>query len=242
MIIYLLSGPRNCSTALMYSFNQRSDTVAMDEPFYGIWIKNLGKKQPFFDEMMKTLECANPDKIHDLIEEKEKVNGNIFVKNMANTVKHMNITRISKYRPILLIRDPADVIVSHAKIDPLITSEDLCLEHQIKLYDWLKETTKEDPIVIDGNELRRHPSSVLTQLCNRLDLPFTEAMLSWPAGPKACDGIWADAWYGEVHASTGFRPPSTAKIMRNDLPIDLVAVYDEALPDYQKLLSYSIRA
>jgi hypothetical protein len=29
------SGPRNVSTALMYSFRQRSDTVVVDEPLYG---------------------------------------------------------------------------------------------------------------------------------------------------------------------------------------------------------------
>ncbi|CAF5023950.1 unnamed protein product, partial [Rotaria sp. Silwood1] len=39
MIIYLISGPRNCSTALMYSFNQHPDTVVIDEPFYGLWLK-----------------------------------------------------------------------------------------------------------------------------------------------------------------------------------------------------------
>ncbi|MGI8649730.1 MAG: sulfotransferase family protein, partial [Rubrobacter sp.] len=29
------SGPRNVSTALMYSFRQRPDTSVVDEPFYG---------------------------------------------------------------------------------------------------------------------------------------------------------------------------------------------------------------
>ncbi len=242
MIIYLLSGPRNCSTALMYSFNQRPDTIVLDEPFYGIWLKQIGKRQPFFDEIMQTMECNNADKIHDEIEDKEKIKGNIFVKNMANTVKNMNKTRLLNYRPLFLIRHPAETIISHAKVDPCITAEDLCLEHQVKLYDWLKETVKEDPIVIDGNELRRDPLTILTQVCNRLDLPFTEKMLSWPVGPKATDGIWAEAWYKEVRSSTGFIPPPSTKVTREKIPINLVQVYDEALPYYQRLLSYSIRA
>jgi hypothetical protein len=186
------------------------------------------------------MECDNADKIHDEIEEKEKIKGNVFVKNMANTVQHMNENRLLKYRHVFLIRDPAETIASHIKVDSSITSEDLSLVHQVKIYDWLKQKTKEDPIVIDGNELRRDPETVLTQTCKKLNLPFTDKMLSWPAGPKSIDGLWAPAWYTEVHASTGFRPPSSTKITRHDLPNNLVSLYDEVFPYYHKLLSYSI--
>jgi hypothetical protein len=240
MIIYLISGPRNVSTALMYSFNQRPDTVVIDEPFYGMWLKRLGKRQPYFDEIMLRMECNDADKIHDDIEEKEKLKGNIFAKNMANTVKYMNTKRLLQYRHVFLIRDPADTIISHAKVDSLITSEDLCLEHQVKLYNWIKKSTKEDPIVIDGNELRKDPLTVLTRACNRLNIPFTDEMLSWPVGEKSVNGVWAPAWYNEVHTSTGFRAPPITKITRNDIPTALVKVYDEVLPYYNKLHSYSI--
>jgi hypothetical protein len=135
MIIYLLSGPRNRSTALMYSFNQRPDMTVLDDPFYGIWLKQNGKNQPFSDEIMKTMQCYNTEKIHDDIEGKEKIKGNILVKSMANTVKHMNKSRLANYRPLFLIRHPAETIVSYAKIDANITAEDLCLEDQVELYD-----------------------------------------------------------------------------------------------------------
>ena len=36
MVISLWSGPRSMSTALMYSFAQRSDTRVLDEPLYGL--------------------------------------------------------------------------------------------------------------------------------------------------------------------------------------------------------------
>jgi hypothetical protein len=241
MIIYLISGPRNVSTALMYSFNQRPDTTAIDEPFYGLWLKRIGKKQPYFDEVMVQLECDDADKIHDEIEQIEKLKGNVFIKNMGNTVHYMNENRLLKYRHIFLIRDPAETIASHIKIDPSITSEDLCLEHQVKIYNWLKQETKEDPIIIDSNDLRRDPTTILTETCRKLNLPFTDEMLSWPDGPKSIDGLWAGAWYTEVHASTGFRPPPSRKITRQDLPSNLVQVYDDVLPYYQELLSHCIR-
>ena len=37
--------------------------------------------------------------------------------------------------------------------------------------------------------------------------PYDDAMLSWPAGPKPEDGVWAEHWYASAHRSTGFGPP-----------------------------------
>jgi hypothetical protein len=240
MIIYLFAGPQDISTALMYSFNQRPDTVVIDEPFYGIRLKKIGKRQPYFDEIMLRMECDDAVKIHDEIEKNEKIKGNVFVKNMANTAQDMNENRLLKYRHVLLILDPAETIVSLIKINPSITSDNLCLADQVKIYDWLKVKTKEDPIVIDGNELRRDPAAILAKTCRKLNLPFTDEMLSWPAGPKSIDGLWAQDSYTDVHASTGFRPLTTTKIMRHDIPSNLVSLYGDVLPCYEKLLSHSI--
>jgi hypothetical protein len=40
------SGPRNVSTALMYSFAQRSDTRAIDEPLYAHYLRVSGAEHP----------------------------------------------------------------------------------------------------------------------------------------------------------------------------------------------------
>ena len=40
-IINLISGPRNLSTALMYSFAQRLDTMVIDEPFYAFYLSHV---------------------------------------------------------------------------------------------------------------------------------------------------------------------------------------------------------
>ena len=39
MIIAMWSGPRNLSTAMMRSFENREDTVVLDEPFYAHYLK-----------------------------------------------------------------------------------------------------------------------------------------------------------------------------------------------------------
>jgi hypothetical protein len=39
-------------------------------------------------------------------------------------------------------------------------------------------------IVLDSNEILKSPQNVLEQLCDALDIPFSDAMLHWPAARK----------------------------------------------------------
>ena len=51
--INLISGPRNISTALMYSFAQRTDTVVLDEPFYAFYLHKSGIHHPGKEEVFR---------------------------------------------------------------------------------------------------------------------------------------------------------------------------------------------
>ena len=59
---------------------------------------------------------------------------------------------------------------------------------------------------------------------------FTDAMLSWPAGPKPEDGIWAEHWYANTHRSTGFgeyvRPEVPDEIRDHPILPECEAMYD----------------
>ena len=46
MVVCLWSCPRTISTALMYSFSQRNDTIVYDEVLYPYYLKITGKKHP----------------------------------------------------------------------------------------------------------------------------------------------------------------------------------------------------
>ena len=50
------SGPRNVSTAVMYSFAQRPDTAVIDEPLYGHYLRLTGAPHPGRDEVMAAME------------------------------------------------------------------------------------------------------------------------------------------------------------------------------------------
>lgn len=47
--IHCWSGPRCCSTSLMYSFAHRSDTMVMDEPLYASYLRLTGYDRPYRD-------------------------------------------------------------------------------------------------------------------------------------------------------------------------------------------------
>ena len=51
MRIAMWSGPRNLSTALMYSFRQRADTTVVDEPLYAHWLRVTGADHPGRDDV-----------------------------------------------------------------------------------------------------------------------------------------------------------------------------------------------
>jgi hypothetical protein len=44
------SGPRCCSTSLMYSFAQRDDTSVLDEPLYASYLKLTGVERPYLEQ------------------------------------------------------------------------------------------------------------------------------------------------------------------------------------------------
>ena len=68
-------------------------------------------------------------------------------------------------------------------------------------------------------------------------IPFDTAMLSWPAGPKHFDGVWAPHWYNAVWASTGFGAPPDEP---PPLPPEPQKIADEARPYYEKLKAFKL--
>jgi len=237
MILHLISGPRNISTAFMYSFAQRPDTQVLDEPFYAFYLLHTGLQHPGREEVLKSMSPI-PEEVLVLIENTEKQKGHVFVKNMGHHLQGFDYSCIKNYQNIFLIRDPGQMLVSYAKVREQPTLNDIGLQHQAEIYTWLNSVGQQ-PIVLDGNEIRKNPEQVLRQLCARLNINFTEAMLQWPAAPRPEDGVWAPYWYRNVHQSTHFMPPDKAE---NAVPKHLMSVYEAALPYYQLLHEKAIKA
>jgi hypothetical protein len=91
--------------------------------------------------------------------------------------------------------------------------------------------------VIDARDFLENPEGMLRQLCDRLDVPFLSAMLSWTAGPRDTDGVWAKHWYDAVWRSTGFQPYRSKKV---EVPAHLADVVKRAEEIYQTLHAHRL--
>ena len=231
------SGPRNVSTALMYSFRQRSDTKVVDEPLYGHYLKTTGADHPGVAEVMGTMEGDG-----------ERVVGEVllgpcerpvhFFKNMAHHLVGLDRGFLRRITNVLLIRDPEEMLPSLAQVLPEPSLRDTGLDRQVEILDVMLEGDRE-PVVLDAMELLLDPAGVLAEACGRLGIPFEEAMLEWPPGPKPEDGVWARHWYGGVHASTGF---ASYKPKTDPFPERLEPLLRECAPLYGRLRPYAITA
>ena len=64
--LFVWSGPRNISTALMRSFENRKDTKVYDEPFYAYYLKKTNLNHPMKDQIINHYH-TNEDEIIKLI-------------------------------------------------------------------------------------------------------------------------------------------------------------------------------
>ena len=235
--ICLWSGPRNISTALMYSFAQREDTKVVDEPLYGHYLRKTGVKHPGHEEIMNEVNCDGNFVMRKLLNLNDKSGKKVlFLKQMTKHLVDLDRNFLPKFKNILLIRNPRDMLPSLAENIPQPKLADTGLDMQWLLYKNL-ENINNNPIVIDANELLKDPKDVLRQLCRHLELKFFNSMLSWPAKPRKEDGIWAKYWYQSLHKSTGFLPYQS----KHKFPEELEEILTKCTPYYEKLLTKSIR-
>jgi hypothetical protein len=138
---------------------------------------------------------------------------------------------------VFLIRHPARVIASYLAKRENPTLEDLGFVQQAALFDRVAARSGMPPVVVDSADIRANPPAVLERLCAAIGMPWTAAMLHWPAGPKPFDGAFAPHWYGAVHRSTGF---DAAEGPVPAIGPDQQALLDAALPIYDRLRAHAL--
>lgn len=206
--IAMWSGPRNISTAMMRSFGNRADCYVSDEPFYAHYLAHTGKDHPGREEVLAHHESDWRVVARQLTGEIPEGRRVWYQKHMSHhLLPHMEREWMTALRHAFLIRSPDAMLASLARVLPEPALEDTGLPQQVAVYDWLVERTGEAPPVVDARDVLADPRGTLTRLCAALGIPFDDAMLHWPPGPRATDGVWAKHWYAAVERSTGFEPP-----------------------------------
>lgn len=233
----LWSGPRNVSTALMYSFAQRADTTVVDEPLYGHYLRVADAVHPGMDDVMAAMDCDGEQVVRQVILGPCPTPV-IFFKQMAHHLVALDRGFLAQTVNVLLIRDPVQMLPSLAHNLPHPNLRDTGLAIQHELYDQLL-ALGQDPPILDSKELLKHPASVLSQLCQQLGIGFDDHMLHWQPGARPEDGVWAKYWYSSVHGSRGFEP---YRAKQEPFPPRLLPLLAECKPHYAYLAARAIKA
>ena len=239
MNIAMWSGPRNLSTAMMYAFDARADCTAWDEPFYAAYLAASGAAHPMRDAILAA-DSTDPDDIaRRCAAPAPDGRAHFYQKHMTHhMLPGFDRGWFDAVRHVFLIRHPARVIASYHARNRNPTLEDLGFAQQLEIFRDVAARTGAAPPVLDSADIRRAPEGMLRALCAALGLEFDPAMLAWPPGPRAADGVWAAHWYDAVHRSTGFDP---AEGPLPGTPAPLRPVLEAALPLYREMARRALR-
>jgi hypothetical protein len=226
------SGPRNISTALMRSWENRLDTVVVDEPLYAHYLDVTGLDHPGRDDIVNGGETDWRAVVAALV---GPVPGGAHVFYQKHMAHHLlpGIDRgwIAGLTNVILIRDPWEVVGSYVRSRATVRVDDIGLQQQVALHEALAAAGAAPP-VIDAREFLLAPEAHLRALCAHAGVAFTDRMLAWPPGPRDSDGVWGPHWYDTVWRSTGFAPYQ-ARETRLEGPA--AAVAEECRPLYERL-------
>ena len=238
--IAMWSGPRNLSTAMMRSFGSRADTFVSDEPFYGCFLKETGADHPMRDEVIAAMDCEWSSVMRSLRGDPPGGSSVWYQKHMWHHMAGpVGYDDFEGFTHAFLIREPERMIASYLRKREAAVFEDFGLERQAEFFDRETDRLGQAPPVVDANDILRNPRCVLSRLCEALDLPWDQAMLSWSSGRRETDGPWAAHWYGAVEKSTSFGPPEQDRI---DLSADDQRLADRMRPYYERLAAFRIGA
>ena len=231
--IAMWSGPRTVSTALMRAWENRPDTVVADEPLYAFYLDRTGLEHPGREEVI----ASQPTDWRVVLDQLTGAPlppgvGISYAKHMTHhLLPEVDRAAFGPLRHAHLIREPRELLASYARVRAEPSLDDLGISQQAEIFESFGGP------VVDSRDLLADPEGILRALCRALDVPFDEAMLAWPAGPRASDGVWAPHWYDRVHASTGFAayaPPAAT------LPARLEPLAARCLPYFSRLHDYRI--
>lgn len=203
--IAMWSGPRNISTAMMRSWENRADCSVVDEPFYAAYLSATGLQHPCRDEILSS-QSSDYQQVIETMTSGEVATPLQYLKQMTHHMPpDLDMGWCVKLRHCFLIRDPAQVIASYVKKMPSVNEDAIGIRRQDELFRQIRSITGSTPAVIDSNDVLKNPEKILGELCSHLEIDFPkEQMLHWPAGRRASDGVWAHHWYHDVEQSTGF--------------------------------------
>jgi hypothetical protein len=218
---------------MMRAWENRSDCVVLDEPFYGYYLQQTGIDHPGAADVIQAQGSDWQAAVDRCLVSPAACQTVFYQKHMTlHLLDEVPRGWLSKLHNCFLIREPEAVISSYAAVRADVQASDIGFQQQVALYDFVAEMTGEAPLVIDSKAFLEQPEAHLRAWCAHLGIAFEQAMLSWPAGARDTDGVWARHWYDAVYQSIAFSRPAAAGVF---LDTGQQALADAMRPHYEYL-------
>ncbi|MEE2827884.1 MAG: HAD family hydrolase [Myxococcota bacterium] len=238
--IAVWSGPRNISTALMRSWENRVDCAVIDEPLYAHYLHRTGLPHPGAAAVIQSQPTDWRQVTESLAGSPPCGSAVWYQKHMTqHLLPHIGRDWMAGLEHVFLIRDPVQVAASYSRARPEFNLEDLGLPQQAEIFRYVTEELGQAPRVLDSRDVLTNPEGMLRALCQSLNLSFSQRMLRWPTGPRESDGVWAPHWYTAVWNSTGFEP---YRPRPRDLTAAAQSIADQGRHHYEALYSVRMQA
>lgn len=205
-IIALWVHPRSMSTAIERIMRERSDLDCLHEPFMYYYYIGLGKKAL----PLSKLDIGRLENFDDIIADfiRRAQHQPVFFKDMGYYIlpemyNHPELA--NRFKHLVLIRNPKKSILSYYKLDSTVTTEEIGIESQWNLYQWLSNSADQVPYIIEAERVQSDPISALGEVWNYLNLAFCENAFQWQSGEVPEDWQSVAGWHGSVISSSGIR-------------------------------------
>ena len=188
--VAMWSGPRNISTAMMRAWENRPDTVVVDEPLYAAYLARTGLDHPGRDEVLAAQPTSLAEAVAGLYAPLPPGATVHYAKHMAH---HLDPTEdaawTEAFRNVQLIRDPAEVVASYVRSREACEPDDIGLLQQQWLMSRWDAAGLEVPVIDAADFLQRPgvPPALAVRLArHRLHRPDARPGRPVRATPTAC--------------------------------------------------------
>ena len=210
--IALWAVPRSVSTAFEQMMRARRDFIVLNEPFaiYYYYSKDSMTEREYYSSTAmrdRQFGIGTPAPLSGYMDVFESIrktarSKRTFFKDMAYHLHNCkDLGFLETFTNTFIIRHPRYVLPSLLKLQPDSTFEETGYHDQLKLMTFCEHITGAQPLVIDGQELRRSAPEIVTRFCERTGIEYMPNALNWPATLQT---DWDPYWVQDVAASRGF--------------------------------------
>jgi len=233
-ILALWSAPRCRSTAFLRMIAERGDYLVIHEPFSRL--ADFGHVRIGEQDVYCEVEA---------IAALREIAGRqpVFFKDTTDFHYPQVLADrafLAEARHSFIIREPAEAIASHARLNPDLRCEDVGFTRLAELYDAVAALAERPPAVVDANELLAMPEALVRCYCERVGIEFRPDALRWSAGMRA-DWQHTSRWHAATSATTGFQAPPPATPVDVSADATLAGYLEHHLPAFQRLHAMRLR-